>query len=375
MAPTEKSFSKLDGTPVYYTDGTTTARTWYCTQAFYDQLVTWMRTLRALSHTYGNSTYNTVSYLRSQGLYVNKTGAHGQGRAMDLAYVKWNGVTSAPMNGDHKSSTLSVRRRYYAVEAVTRMRFRYVLDGYYNSAHGDHLHYDDSALPTVCLKNSRSDVLFVQGVCNNHLGTSLALDGVWGSGTSSAFSTALSRLKVTGDPHTSATAWKTFCERAAAHGFRNASFGFYDWYKPGGYYSWASENFPSSYMRHRSSLGYLSAPATATDKADATWKIRTGLTGQGISLESKNFPGSYLRHANGRLRLSTATTDSLFKQDATFYPRNGLARDGASWRSLEASNFPGSYIRHRNSELWLDRFDGTDLFRRDATWSFKSPLA
>jgi hypothetical protein len=380
VTPNEKRFGfgveRLDGTPVNYT-GTPGRKDWAsCTNAFYSELVAWIRQLRYLSHTYGNGNYATLSSLTSQGFYVPKDLMHGQGRAMDLASVQWNGTASSPMSGAHKSTSRTTRRRYYAVEAVCRRQFRYVLDGYYNGDHADHLHCDDSALPTVIArKGSRADALFVQGVCNNFLGTNLAMDGDLGPGTNAALDVAKSRLQVTGDVYTSAAAFRSFCERVAAHGFRDVGFGFYTWPTINGYYSWSSLNFPDRYIRHRNGVGYISAPASAVDRADATWKIKPGLAGFGISLESRNFPGHYLRHQNGRLKKNPFENTSLFKADATFRPRNGLWTDGGSWRSLEAWNFPGCYVRHRNGELWLDRADGTDLFHKDATFSFRAALA
>ncbi len=368
------SFTHIDKTPVYYYDGS--VKTFQCNSTWFkDRVVPWLKQLKAVSRTYGGSSYANIEHLRSQGFFVAKPGMHNEGRAMDLATVKWNGTQSSPINGDHASTTVSVRRRYFAVDALCRAHFRPVLDGNYNADHRNHFHCDDGEMPTICRKTSRADTVFVQALCNSFLGMSLSVDGAWGTATNNAFATAKSKLQVSGDPHASATAWKTFCERAAAHGFRNASFGYYAWYTLNSYYSWSSFNYPSSFIRHRDWLGFSNPASTATDRADATWKIRRGLTGQGISLESRNLPGHYLRHANSRLRLSPASTDSLFKADATFYPRNGLARAGGTWRSLEASNFPGSYIRHRNSELWLGRPDGTELFKQDATFSFGAPLA
>jgi hypothetical protein len=53
-------------------------------------------------------------------------------------------------------------------------------------------------------------------------------------------------------------------------------------------------------------------------KNDATWYIRTGLAGPwAASFESYNIAGSYMRHRNGLLEISTLST-ALDQQDATF---------------------------------------------------------
>ena len=75
------TFSKIDNTPVYYwrsSRGDTSSRNWQCTQEFYDRLVLWIRDLRSLSSAYG-----TISYVVSAGFYVNKSGQHGAGTAVD----------------------------------------------------------------------------------------------------------------------------------------------------------------------------------------------------------------------------------------------------------------------------------------------------
>ncbi len=227
-----RGFSSIDGTPTYYwRTGTRVRQTFYCADSTYQRLVEWIRHLRYLSEKYGDVTgYDTLNYLVLAGAYVCRhdgcVSMHNYGRAVDLDRVAWsNGVVSDPYYQHHASSYRRVRRRYLALDAVCRRYFRYVLDGYYNGAHADHIHMDDSALPAVCHKESRSDTVFVQKCCNDFMGYSLPVDGVWGPTTDRAFADARSRLKIVSDPHTLEWAWRAWCSRAAAHGFRNAGFG------------------------------------------------------------------------------------------------------------------------------------------------------
>lgn len=219
------TFSRIDGTPVYYwrsNRGNTTLRNWQCTQAFYDQLVPWIRDLRTLSAEAG---YGNVSHLVSAGFYVNKPGEHGTGTAMDLDLVGWTGgQVSAPLDRDHASGSAAVRRRYLAVDAVCRRRFRFVLDGWFNAAHGDHIHSDFGGLPTVCVKGASSDAKFVQAMCNEFMGSGLAVDGIWGTNTQSAFNSAKSKLGITGDPHTNSTVWTSLLHGVAQDGFAGRAF-------------------------------------------------------------------------------------------------------------------------------------------------------
>jgi hypothetical protein len=222
---TEKAFSAIDGVPVYYDRaGSLQRATFYCTYGFYDRLVAWKRRLASISAGAG-AAYSSLSYLALAGAYVNKSGYHGLGRAVDVDQVVWSGTASRPVDREYASSDRAVRRRFLAVDAVCRGTFRYVLDGWYDAAHHEHIHADDGALPTVCRTGSRSDTVFVQATCNAFTGAGLAVDGVWGPRTTAAFKDATARLGVSGDPHTSSAAWVAWTERAAAHGFADQAFG------------------------------------------------------------------------------------------------------------------------------------------------------
>jgi len=214
------TFQKIDGTPVYYwrsNRGNTTARNWQATDAFYNALVAWIRDLRSLSSSYGS-----ISYIVSAGFYVDKPGQHGAGTAMDLDHVRWsNGNVTSPLDQHHASGTAALRKRYLATEAVCRRRFRYVLDGWYNADHHDHIHSDFGGMPVRVLKDSEADTKFVQGTCNNFRASGLAIDGIWGPNTQSAFNGLKSALGVTGDPHTSTSVWQGMLSKIATKGFAN----------------------------------------------------------------------------------------------------------------------------------------------------------
>ncbi|MDX8028704.1 extensin family protein [Lentzea sp. BCCO 10_0856] len=214
------TFQKIDGTPVYYwrsNRGNTTVRNWQATDAFYNALVAWIRDLRSLSSSYGS-----ISYIVSAGFYVDKPGQHGAGTAMDLDHVRWsNGNVTSPLDQHHASGTAALRKRYLATEAVCRRRFRYVLDGWYNADHRDHIHADFGGMPVRVLKDSEADTKFVQGTCNNFRASGLAIDGIWGPNTQSAFNGLKSALGVTGDPHTSSSVWQGMLSKIATKGFAN----------------------------------------------------------------------------------------------------------------------------------------------------------
>ena len=127
-----------------------------------------------------------------------------------------------------------------------------------------------------------------------------------------------------------------------------------------------STNFPTRYIRHRNSQGFIEPTNSNLDTLDSTFRVRYGLAGSNCySLESKNLPNHFLRHQNFRIVLSSNNGSTLFEKDATFCPRTGLIATGIS---LESYNFPGHYIRHKNFELWLDKSDGSQLFKKDASF-------
>lgn len=142
----------------------------------------------------------SITRIDTAGAYVNKSGAHGLGEAFDLDAIYWSsGQSCQPINQSHSNPNLKARRRYIALDCFARRTFKYVLDGYYNSAHHDHIHMDTVGGALVLNKGYRSDVVFVRAMCNAMLGTSLVIDGDYGPATDSAYRTLKDRANITGD--------------------------------------------------------------------------------------------------------------------------------------------------------------------------------
>ncbi|BEL08151.1 hypothetical protein Q0Z83_063420 [Actinoplanes sichuanensis] len=106
-------------------------------------------------------------------------------------------------------------------------------------------------------------------------------------------------------------------------------------------------------------------PATTRPTTAAPVRLSVGST---VGLEASDRPGDRVRHRNyrGRLDAISASSSSGERADAAFRVRTGLGDDNCV--SLESVNFPGYYLRHRNFEIRLDRNDGSALFRQDATF-------
>jgi len=132
---------------------------------------------------------------------------------------------------------------------------------------------------------------------------------------------------------------------------------------PSGFAVFESYNISGNFIRHQNSRGRIDNVIAPIE--DSYWKMVPGLAGAGVSFQSLKFPDQYLRHANGELVLAVNDGTQLFKEDASFYQRPGLAN--ASLVSFESYNFQGRYIRHRNSLLYSEAV--TDqLGHEDATF-------
>ncbi|HEU5471949.1 MAG TPA: AbfB domain-containing protein [Actinophytocola sp.] len=138
--------------------------------------------------------------------------------------------------------------------------------------------------------------------------------------------------------------------------------------------------FTDRYVRHQNALAFtehVDAGSAALLKADATWRITTGLADPTCySFESVNFPGEYLRHANSRVRKDGNDGSDLYRRDATWCSRPGLTGSNVALDSLD---FPGKFLRHFNAELWLAANGGPNTyesavgFPADVTWQISPP--
>ena len=147
-------------------------------------------------------------------------------------------------------------------------------------------------------------------------------------------------------------------------------------------FSIQSFNHPDRYIRHRNSLAYLEKIDSELAAADATFLFTRALASKPsdncYSLEASNrtLKGWYLRHQSFRLKLSKAENTDLFRNDATFCLRKGIARPTEKeLYSFESLNFPGYFIRHTDFELRILQDDGGNLFKPDATFKLVRPVS
>lgn len=219
MAATERAYRTIGGVPLRYLRTKPALTTYYArsTSGF-------ERKLDAFSHELAKAAppwYGGLRYIGTAGAYVNKPKYHGLGRAFDLDLVRWEHRTCGPLRRHHVDPARYRRRRYIAVDAIARRHFKYVLDAWYNSAHGDHMHLDDGGGALVFNAAYRSDTVFVQAAANDMNDAGLVIDGDFGPKTSAAFADLKDRLDIPHRVSTDAGAYRTFLWRLARRALRN----------------------------------------------------------------------------------------------------------------------------------------------------------
>lgn len=119
------------------------------------------------------------AYILTGGLYVNKSGQHGLGKAIDVDGFWWSAnkkfmALDAPTNWD----------LYLAIEASLRRVFGTVLNYDYNRKHRDHWHCDLGT--RTSWRRVTSQAKFAQRALNEIWGEKLMIDGKWGKKSNAA---------------------------------------------------------------------------------------------------------------------------------------------------------------------------------------------
>jgi hypothetical protein len=217
--PTERAYPTIGGVPLRYVRTAPDLTTYYArsTAAFEDKLDNFSRDLARIAP----NSYGRLKYFATAGAYVNKPKYHGLGRAFDLDMVRWRRVTCGPILRHHTYPIRIVRRRYIGVDAIARRWFKFVLDGWYNAAHRDHMHLDDGGGALMFNPDYRSDTVFIQAAANLMIGAGLEIDGIYGPKTDAAFTRMKNRLGIPHRVSSSPTIYRQFLWRLAFRALRN----------------------------------------------------------------------------------------------------------------------------------------------------------
>jgi hypothetical protein len=217
--------SEVNNEPTYYEP--TGARTSFQYEpTFYSRMETWHQRWRAWTPYHWTVPHRIYCY----GVYVNKPGMHGEGRAFDLARLLITNRNTGQMflgfNGRYDlwrtwtgEAFTTERIRYWGTLASLHYHFRHVISYLDNSVHHNHVHIDnaisgsgDSSYST----SSTTQTLFVQAVCRYLWGYATGIDGVWGPQTQSHSSGVLAQLGSDG-VITTQSRWQIFCRGSALH--------------------------------------------------------------------------------------------------------------------------------------------------------------
>ena len=112
----------------------------------------------------------------------------------------------------------------------------------------------------------------------------------------------------------------------------------------------------SNYFVSLKSQGADKRVVISDSGVDNKWIVRSGLAGEGISLELESITGGYIRHSDSQAWVHPLDDTDLYKKDASYTVENGLAGKGIS---LQSVNIAGSYLRHHAGtgiqlEEWTD---------------------
>ncbi len=174
------------------------------------------QTLRELQQR-APAGYGRLVGVSSAGMQVAKAGMHGKGRACDWDRLSFENTDIAPIERAH-AGPLKASRRYWGFAAICRANSSFVLHGFYNAEHEDHIHQDNMK-PVAFDPNSETGVKLVQAVLNTIFGQSPALriDGHYGNDTKGALATAIARVGLDG-PVEHVPVWRKFLRRSGRLG-------------------------------------------------------------------------------------------------------------------------------------------------------------
>lgn len=143
---------------------------------------------KALEEVFEHCPLGIPEVITTAGIFVNKPGQHGHGKAFDLDAVFWKEETLVTLNFIHQ------KELYLGMESFLRKHFGIVLNYYYPN-HKDHWHLDVS-VPVDFNETSKSETLYVQLVLKYIYKEEILIDGVWGRQTSGAVKEVFERLGI-----------------------------------------------------------------------------------------------------------------------------------------------------------------------------------
>ncbi|WP_238297332.1 AbfB domain-containing protein, partial [Methylobacterium soli] len=140
-----------------------------------------------------------------------------------------------------------------------------------------------------------------------------------------------------------------------------------------------SASNPGYYVRPLGTDALAAAQAASVaDKSAASFTVRPGLAGSGVSLQSVAAPRKYLRHQNFVAYTHDVTDSPGAYPDATFRRGTALAAacgcTSGACLSYEAVNYPGFFLRARAGQMVLEARQEADAWKLDASFCERPAL-
>ena len=142
----------------------------------------------ALQEVFTHCPLGVPEVITTAGIFVDKPGQHGHGKAFDLDAIFWRNETLVTANFIHQ------KELYLGIESFLRKHFGIVLNYYYPN-HKDHWHVDTS-VPVDYNETSKSETLYLQLVLKYIYNEEILVDGVWGRQTSGVVTEVFGKLGI-----------------------------------------------------------------------------------------------------------------------------------------------------------------------------------
>ncbi len=199
-----KTINNINGIPLHYARLTNhpygtrgTQRDFLIDEAFLETLE------KAFAEVFEHCPLGVPEVITTAGIFVNKPGQHGHGKAFDLDAVFWKEQSLVTLNFIHQ------KELYLGIESFLRKHFGIVLNYFYPN-HKDHWHIDTS-VPVDFNEGAQSEVFYVQLVMKHIYGEEILVDGLWGRQTRGMVNTIFDKLQIP-EPITTKSNYLKFLE-------------------------------------------------------------------------------------------------------------------------------------------------------------------
>lgn len=165
----------------------------------------------AFTELFDKCPLGVPNVITTAGIFVDKPGQHGHGKAFDLDAIFWEDETLVTLNFLHQ------KELYLGIESFLRKHFGIVLNYRYPN-HKDHWHVDVS-VPVDYNTSSKSETLYLQMALKYIYHKEVLIDGIWGRQTNGAVNEVFQRLNIN-TPITTKTNYLQFLDLTGQIAFK-----------------------------------------------------------------------------------------------------------------------------------------------------------